>query len=197
MLGGVSSQEEARRLPDGWDSCRLHYPDLYAECDLQPNYHYFPARGLTGVARFSQFWDPRHCQYGSLNVDLFVEQFPMIDGRPTSEHGFHVLEYGDMSHSCYSMRGHFNPYRTHHGAPWMPFNRRHVGDFGNVIRRADGTIHASFSDPLADLSGPDSIIGRGLVITENRDDLGLGGHEYSWIDGNSGPPVACCVIRSA
>ena len=44
------------------------------------------------------------------------------------------------------------------------------------------------------LIGPQSVIGRSLVITQKEDDLGKGGHELSLIDGNSGPAAAVAII---
>jgi len=41
---------------------------------------------------------------------------------------------------------------------------RHVGDFGNFDVRPDGSIETRHEDYLAQLSGPESIIGRGIVV---------------------------------
>ena len=42
-----------------------------------------------------------------------------------------------------------------------------------------------------------NIIGRGLVIHEDPDDLGLGGDKTSLTTGNSGKRIACAVIGYA
>ena len=47
-------------------------------------------------------------------------------------------------------------------------------------------------DPNA---GPESIIGRGLVIHGGQDDLGLGGDAGSVASGNAGPRVACGIVE--
>ena len=49
-------------------------------------------------------------------------------------------------------------------------------------------------DALLKLIGPHSVIGRSLVIHENEDDLGKGGHELSLQNGNAGPIKAFGVI---
>ena len=47
------------------------------------------------------------------------------------------------------------------------------------------------------LYGPDSIIGRSLVIHAGEDDLGLENNAGSQSSGNSGPRIACCTIGFA
>ena len=44
------------------------------------------------------------------------------------------------------------------------------------------------------LKGKANIIGRGLIIHENEDDLGLGPYDASKINGNSGKRIACAII---
>ena len=43
-------------------------------------------------------------------------------------------------------------------------------------------------------SGQYSVIGRSVVVHEDPDDLGLGGHELSTSTGNAGACVACGEI---
>ena len=47
------------------------------------------------------------------------------------------------------------------------------------------------------LYGPDSIIGRALVIHAGEDDLGLVDNAGSRSMGNAGPRIACCTIGIA
>lgn len=70
---------------------------------------------------------------------------------------------------------------------------RHEGDLGNIQANADGVSSMTITDNYLTLSGPRSIIGRGLVIHNNRDDLGKGGGD-SLTTGNSGSRIVCGVI---
>jgi len=60
---------------------------------------------------------------------------------------------------------------------------QHVGDLGNIS--ADATGIATFWK-LNKFVQINDLIGRSLVITENRDDLGKGDNLESKINGNSG-----------
>lgn len=114
---------------------------------------------------------------------------------PPGEHGFHVHEYGDLRDGCTSAGGHYNPFGKLHGAP--DDDNRHVGDLGNI--KADGSSSAvfSFTDRLLDLNGDYSIIGRSIVVHEDRDDLGRGGFNDSLTTGHAGARITCCVIGIA
>ncbi|KAK3592037.1 hypothetical protein CHS0354_019292, partial [Potamilus streckersoni] len=81
--------------------------------------------------------------------------------------------------------------------PNMPnhFRLRHVGDFGNVRQNNLGNVAESRNEYLANLVGPNSIIGRGLVLHAKTDDLGLGGDAGSLTTGNAGKRIACCIIQ--
>ena len=47
------------------------------------------------------------------------------------------------------------------------------------------------------LYGPESVVGRAIVVHGGEDDLGLGHNASSLKSGNAGPRVACCVIGAA
>lgn len=74
---------------------------------------------------------------------------------------------------------------------------RHVGDLGNVDVPSSGEVSISITDHLISLVGQHSIIGRAVVVHENEDDLGKGGHELSKTTGNAGGRLACGVIGIA
>jgi Cu-Zn family superoxide dismutase len=112
------------------------------------------------------------------------------------KHGFHVHQYGDMSEKCDSMCAHFNPYNKNHGGPNS--KERHVGDLGNIVSDKHGNVHVVFMDTMIKLRGIKSnIIGRGLIIHADEDDLGLGNFEDSHTTGHAGKRIACAVIGYA
>lgn len=115
-----------------------------------------------------------------------------IKGLTPGLHGFHVHEFGDNTNGCTSAGAHFNPYGKSHGAPCD--EERHIGDLGNVEAGADGIAKINITDSVINLSGPNSILGRSMVVHADRDDLGLGGHELSKTTGNAGGRLACGVI---
>lgn len=111
-------------------------------------------------------------------------------------HGFHVHEYGDMSHQCDSMCAHFNPYDKTHGCPGM--KERHVGDLGNLQTDNNGCANYTFYDDIIKLHGTKcNIIGRGLIIHADEDDCGQGGQPDSLTTGHAGKRIACSVIGYA
>ncbi|KAJ6636369.1 Extracellular superoxide dismutase [Cu-Zn], partial [Pseudolycoriella hygida] len=113
-------------------------------------------------------------------------------GLNQSGHGFHIHETGDLSHGCTSLAAHYNPHEMDHAGPQDQV--RHVGDLGNIFGDANGLGQARFTDNLISLAGPRNIIGRGVIIHLNIDDLGRGGHPDSLTTGNAGPRIACGVI---
>jgi len=134
-----------------------------------------------GVAHFTQ-----------QNVDGPVTLKGEVTGLVPGEHGFHVHEFGDNTNGCVSAGAHFNPFGKTHGGPADV--ERHVGDLGNVTAGADGVAKFEITDKVINLMGPNSIIGRTMVIHEGVDDLGRGGHEQSKTTGNAGGRLACGVI---
>jgi len=113
-----------------------------------------------------------------------------ITGLEPGEHGFHIHEFGDMSKGCESMGGHYNPDNTTHG----DLKEGHVGDLGNITADEDGKASFSIEAKRLDLIGGRSVVGRGLVVHSDRDDLGQGGDEESLKTGNAGDRLACGVI---
>jgi Cu-Zn family superoxide dismutase len=82
---------------------------------------------------------------------------------------------------------------VNHGAPDAPV--RHIGDLGNIVANAQGNVNIDFTDSIVRLSGNESVLGRAFVVHATVDDLGLGGNSTSLTTGNSGPRVACGVIK--
>lgn len=113
-----------------------------------------------------------------------------IEGLAPGQHGFHIHEFGDASSpDGSSAGGHFNPTGAPHAGPKdMP---RHVGDLGNITADASGQAHLdAFVSGLA-FDGPNSILGRGVVVHANVDDL------KSQPSGNAGGRLAVGVIGVA
>lgn len=113
-----------------------------------------------------------------------------IDGLAPGPHGFHIHEYGDCSSpDAGSAGGHFNPTGMPHAAPTA--EKHHLGDLGNV--EADKTGHArlEITDKMLSLEGPNSIIGRSIIVHAHADDL------KSQPAGDSGTRISCGVIGIA
>jgi len=119
-----------------------------------------------------------------------IEITGTIEGLSPGQHGFHVHEFGDCSAPDGSSAGdHFNPEAQPHGGP--DDAARHIGDLGNLDVGEEGQLRLDVRDDRIRLSGRHSIIGRGLVVHANADDL------ESQPSGAAGPRVACGVIGIA
>ena len=138
------------------------------------------SEGVTGTVSFVQEGDGPTTVNGTLS------------GLKPGLHGFHVHALGDTTNGCMSTGPHFNPAGKVHGAP--EDENRHAGDLGNVTVGDDGKVTFTIVDSQIPLSGPDSIIGRAVVVHADPDDLGKGGHELSLTTGNAGGRIACGII---
>ncbi len=113
-----------------------------------------------------------------------------VTGLEPGAHGFHIHEFGDMSDGCKSMGAHYNPDGVDHG----DLNEGHVGDLGNIKADEDGRADFTIKLNRIDLIGDRSVVGRGIVVHADPDDLGKGGDEESLKTGNAGDRLACGVI---
>ena len=109
---------------------------------------------------------------------------------PGAEHGFHVHEKGDCSSpDAASAGGHFNPgarAHGHHGSA-----ERHAGDMPNLRADAQGVATLTWdSEQLTVAAGPASVAERSVIVHRDADD------HRSQPAGNSGPRIACGVIRA-
>ena len=162
-------------------------PTRYAVAVMAPN-----DNGVTGVVHFEDTGNGVLIKYN-------------IRGLANGEHGFHIHEYGDLTDGCQSACAHFNPFGTTHGG--LDSEERHEGDLGNIISKA-GTAQGSLQAQTLSLD-PQSItfiVGRMIIVHQDRDDLGLGGlnpagevvdekvHAESLKTGNAGKRMACGVI---
>ncbi len=125
--------------------------------------------------------------FTSINDAVRVEG--EITGLPPGSHGFHVHEFGDCSApDASSAGGHYNPTGQPHGAP--DDSLRHVGDLGNIEAGQDSTASVNIVDSILTLSGPNSIVGKAVVVHADADDL------ESQPSGNAGARLACGVIET-
>ena len=115
-----------------------------------------------------------------------------LSGLSPGLHGFHIHKYGDLREGCSSLCGHYNPKNKKHGGP--NDKERHVGDLGNIKVNNKGICKMKFTDKLIKLRGKYNIIGRSVVIHEDEDDLGKGGHSDSCTTGHAGKRIACAII---
>jgi Cu-Zn family superoxide dismutase len=113
-----------------------------------------------------------------------------VEGLTPGKHGFHIHEWGDCSSKDgASAGGHFNPTGAPHAAPDAA--QHHAGDLGNIDANAEGVAHLEFNDSMMKLSGPGAVIGRGVIVHANADDL------KTQPTGNAGGRLACGVIGVA
>lgn len=125
--------------------------------------------------------------YGPLEIKRKLKGFSKA-----GEHGFHVHQFGDDHHNCSAYGGHFNP--DGHDHSHAHSHEKHAGDLGNLKVNAKGRVKDIFTVEGTSLNGPNSIVGRGIVVHGGKDDLGKGDNQGSLAHGNAGPRVACCVI---
>ena len=107
---------------------------------------------------------------------------------PPGLHGLHAHEFGDLTKGCSSTCKHYNPENTNHGGPLG--TNRHRGDFGNISVNEYGDCDGVYLTNV----NLHEILGRGLILHEDEDDLGLGENEESKKTGNAGKRIACGVI---
>jgi Cu-Zn family superoxide dismutase len=113
-----------------------------------------------------------------------------VSGLTPGQHGFHIHDKGDCSApDGSSAGGHFNPTRAQHGGPNDPV--RHAGDFGNITADASGNARIELVSRSISFDGPNSIIGRGVIVHAKPDDL----KSQTPTPGNAGARVACGNIQ--
>jgi Cu-Zn family superoxide dismutase len=141
-----------------------------------------------------------------------------LENLPNGIHGFHIHEYAlsdkilkqlkkgiVMKDLCKTLGGHFNPYKTNHGS-YKCNTERHAGDLINNLEVINEKVNIVFYDPLISLylNKKNCIIGKSIVIHEEKDDEGLPGlnalienrelnkvEKESLITGNAGKRIAC------
>jgi Cu-Zn family superoxide dismutase len=150
------------------------------------------------------YFDPSHNTYGIGGIVRFHQCSPSnitqvyisFKGiKPGATHAIHIHEYGNLTEGCKSAGAHYNPFNMEHGSIYVDPERRHVGDLINNIKGDDkGEYEFTYLDPMVQLHGPLSVIGRTVVLHAKPDDLGLGPNKESKITGNAGDRIACSII---
>lgn len=145
-----------------------------AQAVLQPTAE---TEGMSGTVTFTE-------AEGSVMIVAHIE------GAPSGPHGFHIHEIGDCSSSDFkSAGGHFNPGAVDHAGPTD--HVRHAGDLGNIEVGEDGTAHLEMTSDLITLGeGDNSIMGRGVILHKDADDL------TSQPTGAAGARIGCGVIAA-
>lgn len=112
-----------------------------------------------------------------------------INGLPPNRtFGFHVHEKGDCAGDGTGAGGHFNPQGRPHGR--HDSTERHAGDLPNLASNGEGVAVFAFTTEMLTVApGPNSVVGRAVIIHANPDDF------RTQPAGNSGPRIACGVIR--
>ena len=133
------------------------------------------------------------------DLTSFIGEF---EGLKPGLHAMKIHEFGDLEYGCESTGDVFNPFGAKHGHSHFDINERRVGDCENVQARFDTNAEYLNRDLLANLSGPNSIVGRSLVLYEREDDFDQTEHpethdrEGRFREGK-GQRIACCVVGLA
>lgn len=124
-----------------------------------------------------------HFEPGENGLHIYAECQNLTPGL----HGFHIHESGDCGCPDAKCAGdHYNPRRQPHGSPTSA--QRHLGDLGNIEADKDGNATLEIVDQHLQLAGPESIIGRSIIIHADADDV------TSQPTGNAGEKVAIGAI---
>ncbi|NOX37512.1 MAG: superoxide dismutase family protein [Calditrichaeota bacterium] len=123
-------------------------------------------------------------------VENGVQVVADVKGLSPGKHGFHIHEFGDCSDlQAKSAGGHFNPTNMPHGAP--DAEQHHIGDLGNLVADENGEAHLERVYSFLTLEGPNSIIGRAVIVHHGEDDF------TTQPTGGAGARAACGVIGIA
>ena len=124
------------------------------------------------------------------NVVRIVAEFR---GLPAGDHGFHIHAVGACTPDFNAAGGHFNPLGKQHGLNNLA--GPHAGDLPQLTIGADGTgTYNQTTERVTLAPGPASIFdadGSSLIVHAYADD------QLTDPTGNTGPRIACAVIRVA
>jgi Cu/Zn superoxide dismutase len=113
---------------------------------------------------------------------------------PKGKHGFHIHKAGDLrGEGCQGLCEHYDIGKNNHGGePGIGNHKgeRHTGDLGNIELKGDRLKKEYY---LKGVSVKD-LWGRSIIVHEDEDDLGKGGHADSTITGHSGKRIGCAIF---
>ena len=139
-----------------------------------------PKNNVKGIVNFKQTSKKLIIEYNIKNLS---------DG----EHGFHIHKCGDITKGCSSGCEHFNPFNKNHGS--LTSKNSHAGDLGNIVSKDGISIGKIVTSKINIIpSSKKSIIGRMIIVHQDRDDLGLCNDKESLKTGNAGKRLACGII---
>jgi superoxide dismutase, Cu-Zn family len=153
-------------------------------CQTLPDQDARATAQLVATPGNKTFGEATFDQVGSkVRVAIFVQGL-----KPEQAHGLHIHEVGDCGNSAENAKGHFNPSGKPHGSP--SHAERHAGDLPALVANKQGRAKVQADVDMISLgSGPDSIMGRAVVVHADPDDF------KTQPAGNSGARIACGVIR--
>ena len=137
---------------------------------------------LSGTVTFTQLVDAVRVEVKVAGVDH------------PGPHGIHLHENAKCEHDpagkhYTSAGGHFNPTGAPHAC--RESTTHHAGDFGNIEIQADGTGHLAVVTAMLSLQGPNSPIGKAVVLHAGADDC------KTQPAGDSGGRLACGLVLAA
>jgi Cu-Zn family superoxide dismutase len=154
-----------------------------AVAELQPDIANVLGKNVSGVITFTQ----------NSEAEKITIKAKITGLAPGSTHGWHIHNEQIKNQNCTTGGGHWNPKNVTHGAPDAEV--RHYGDLGNLKADENGVVEVTVTDRLVTLFGDVNALGRGIVIHEKVDDLGLTDAPTSKTVGNAGSRLACANIQ--
>lgn len=128
---------------------------------------------ISGVANFYRpRWD------SGIVLEVELSNLPNTKEYSPRFMGFHIHENGDCSENMAHTGSHYNPTNADH-----PY---HLGDLPPILN-SDGYSYMAIYDSFLSI---DDIIGKSIIVHDNRDDF------HTQPSGDSGEKIACGIIRS-
>jgi len=151
-------------------------PVARAQAELRATTTAQPVAGkpVQGLIRFAQMTD------GAVRITGQVNNLA-----PNARVGFHIHENGVCSGDGTAAGGHFNPTGRQHATP----GQGHAGISPSIQADATGSATVQYVSHDIQLTGPQSIVNRGLIVHASPDDY------RTQPTGNAGARVACAVIE--